>query len=292
MLKQESKAIAQLQKDVLAKVSKPVKTIGQLEAALLATFPAEDAENWDKTGLLVGDPAQVISRIGVALDATVDAVRLCVELGCNVLLTHHPAYLESPESLHPLEGGCIGSGSVVWEAASSGVALMDAHTALDVSPYAAQVLPHMLGLDFMNVIQPIDEANVKGYGQLCSSGESLNLNQLASRCVSVFGRIPRVYGNPSTLLNRIGTCTGSAANLALVCIQQDIDCLICGEIRYHSAMDALSSGLCIIELGHDVSELPLCAVLAQFVGLAGISEDNICILDQGHNWWTPDAIRQ
>lgn len=292
MTTQENSAITQLRNDVLARVSSPVKTIGQLEAALLATFPAQDAEDWDKTGLLAGNPGEEITRVAIALDATVEALRLCTELGCNVLLTHHPAFLNAPETIKPLEGGAIGSGGVVWEALTLGVALMNAHTALDVSPYAAQVLPHMLGLKFASVLEPTDERGNKGYGQLCSPDETLNLTQLSSRCISVFGRVPRVYGNPATALTRIVTATGSASSVVSTCIEKNIDCLVCGEIRYHSALDALASGLCIIELGHDVSELPLCAVLAQFVGFAGIPEEDICILDQGHNWWTPDAIRQ
>ena len=32
-------------------------SVGALEQALLAEFPAADAEEWDRTGLLVGDPA-------------------------------------------------------------------------------------------------------------------------------------------------------------------------------------------------------------------------------------------
>ena len=42
-------------------LSKPVTavTTGALERALLAEFPAADAEPWDRTGMSVGDPARL-----------------------------------------------------------------------------------------------------------------------------------------------------------------------------------------------------------------------------------------
>ena len=45
-------------------------TIGGLEKALLKEFPAEDAEKWDRTGLLVGERSLPVTRVAVALDAT------------------------------------------------------------------------------------------------------------------------------------------------------------------------------------------------------------------------------
>ena len=38
-------------------------TVGALEKALLKEFPAEDAEGWDRTGLLVGERALPVARV-------------------------------------------------------------------------------------------------------------------------------------------------------------------------------------------------------------------------------------
>ena len=153
----------------------------------------------------------------------------------------------------------------------------------------------MLGLRFDGILDQREEDLLKGYGQVCSVSEDddpLALEQLAARCVSVFGRLPRVYGESGTRLRKIVTCTGSASHLPELCLEQSCDCLVCGEIRYHAALDASSAGLSIIELGHDVSELPLCAVLAKALELTGIPEDRIRIIDQSRNWWTPETSRR
>ena len=41
-------------------------SVGALEQALLAEFPAADAEEWDRTGLLVGDPAAPVRAVSAA----------------------------------------------------------------------------------------------------------------------------------------------------------------------------------------------------------------------------------
>ena len=56
---------------------------------------------------------------------------------------------------------------------------------------------------------------------------------------------------------------GSAGNVVEACVAEKVDCLICGEVRYHAALDAAQAGLDIIEVGHDASELPLTAILAR-----------------------------
>lgn len=110
--------------------------------------------------------------------------------------------------------------------------------------------------------------------------------------MAVFGRPARVWGDFDRTLDMVVTCTGSAGDLTQRCLEASLDCLVCGEVRYHAALAAEEAGLCIVELGHDVSELPLCAVLAAALRSEGYPEGRITILDQSRNWTTPEAIRK
>ena len=277
----------------IAKQAKPL-TVGALEFALLSQFPREDAEEWDRTGLLVGDPAALVTGVAVALDVTREAIQAAQRFGANVLLTHHPAFIDPPAAFSPSYAMATAPGVNVYEAASKGIALMNFHTALDVSVTATRLLAGMLGVDFERILAPIDEGGQKGYGQLCAirkTDKPFRLQHLAARCTSVFGRVPRVWGDGSTVLDRIVIANGSAGDMAGVALAAQADCLVCGEVKYHAALDAAQAGLCIVELGHDVSELPLCAVLAQAAIDAGAAAEGVFILDQGCNWTTPDATR-
>ena len=268
-------------------------TTGALERMLLAEFPAADAEPWDRTGMTVGDPARPVTGVAVALDPTVEAIREAAHFGANVLVTHHPAYREAPDSFRPGDSVAENPGAGVWCAIEEGVSLMSFHTALDVSARAQRVLPSMLSLVFERVLVPLEEAPEKGYGQLCSCalGDSLKLGQLAARCMSVFGRPPRVWGDFSRKLDRVVTCTGSAGDVAKAALAAHADCLVCGEIKYHDALDLSQAGLAIVELGHDVSELPLAVELADVVRDMGVPDECVTLIDQGENWSYPETVR-
>lgn len=271
-------------------------TIGGLEKALLKEFPAEDAEKWDRTGLLVGERSLPVTRVAVALDATPGAVAAAAEAGANVLLTHHPAFLEAPDAFAPEASALESPGAVVWAAIRNQVALMDFHTALDVSPAAARVLPGMLGLKFtLRFAEPLEGSRRKGYGQICevpdNDGEPETLARLAARCMAVFGRAPRVWGDPDAAVRRVVTATGSAASLAPALVAAGVDAVICGEMKYHTALELAAARVAVIELGHDVSELPLVAVLAEALARAGVPAEAVTLVDQSENWWTPEAVR-
>lgn len=278
----------------------PDLTVGLLEAALLADFPAADAEPWDRTGLQVGDPSRMVAKVAVALDATVAAIRQACKAGANVLVTHHPPYLTAPDSFRPAESVAVSSGAGVWEAATSGMALMCFHTALDASPLAAGILPGMLGLNYEGVVlEPAASCRnaaspSKGYGQVCSVRDDdvpLTLGQLAARCTAVFGRPPRVWGDFSRNLAVVATATGSAGGVVRRALEEGVDCVVCGEVKYHDALDASQAGLSLIDLGHDTSELPLVRVLADAVVRAGVSRERVVFINQSANWTHPEAVR-
>lgn len=277
----------------IAKPSMPM-TVGQLELSLLAQFPREDAEEWDRMGLLVGDPAAFVTGVAVALDVTREAIRSAERAGANVLLTHHPAYLDPPGVFSPSYEAATAPGVNVYEAVSRGIALMNFHTALDASEAVARLLPNMLSVDMYRVLAPIAPGSPKGYGMLCairSTDKPFRLSHMAARCTSVFGRAPRVWGDMSEPVEIIAIANGSAGGVMEEALSAHVDCLVCGEVKYHTALDAVQAGMAVVELGHDVSELPLCALLAQAAIDAGVASDTVCVLDQSANWTTPDSTR-
>ena len=286
-------SLAKVESGGIAKQDKPL-SIGELELSLLSRWPREDAFEWDRTGLLVGDPAKIVTGVAVALDPTGGAIDSAVKMGANVLLTHHPVYLDPPPRFMPSHKLATTPGVNVYTAISADVALMNFHTALDVSAEATRLLASVLNLEFEGVLEPrIDDAR-KGLGQVCSvrgADKPFKLAHLAARCTSVFGCPPRVWGDASTPVDRLVIANGSAGDTVWSSLDAGITCLICGEIGYHKALDAVQAGMLIVEVGHDVSEFPLTALLAQAAIDAGVPSDRVAIVDQSNKWTVPDATR-
>lgn len=270
-------------------------TVGELESQLALAFPPKSAEAWDRNGLTVGNPNEVVTAVAVALDPTPRAVALAAKRGANVLVTHHPPYLEAPRSFSPdiAEAGL--GGSVVWQAARDNVALMNFHTCLDGTIQAGSILPSLLNLQFNESwLQLLGQGFTGGYGSICSvaADDTLNnLGQLAARATSVFGYPPRMWGDPRQNLGTIVCALGSAGSLLPACLKRGVDTLVCGEIHYHDALEGSLAGLGIIEIGHDISELPLAVLLIDAIMDVGISRDRILAIDQSGHWSYPDAVR-
>lgn len=262
----------------------PVFTVGELEEGLLRLLPAAHAESWDRTGVLVGDRDQEVTGVLVALDPTVAAICAAVAQGCNVVLTHHPAFLDPPTFFGPLAPENPEAGSVVYEAVSAGVALMNFHTALDVSPRAHDVLPGALGLSFQGILEVTGTDPLRGYGQISQAPTGMTLGALAQKAKEALGGNPRVWGDPDMVTGKVVTATGASSDMTDLCLQSGIDCLVAGEVKYHAALSAANRGLGIIELGHDISELPLCEVLLSCLADLGFPESLTHHFKQQSNW--------
>lgn len=117
-------------------------SVGTLEQRLLSVFPAEDACAWDRTGLTVGNPGVEVTGVVVALDPTIAALKEATDLGANVVLTHHPVFIEAVSNFMPETVQGAKPGAVVNYALSHGINCMNFHTALDVAPQATFDLAH------------------------------------------------------------------------------------------------------------------------------------------------------
>ncbi len=279
-----------------------IRFVGDLERALLSEMPAADACDWDRTGMLVGDPADTIQKVAIALDPTIPALDAAYKAGANVLVTHHPVFLDPPIMFTPSSAQGHTSGAVVRFAIEHEMSILSFHTTLDVSQAGLDALPTLLRLRGVEVLEPLYEGSTKGFGRVCvpdepgvenpSVKQSISLRHLSARCVSVFGVLPRVWGSLDRDVTTIVTSGGSAGSLIDACLDQGVECLICGEVKYHEALDASLSGLSLIELGHDVSEFPLCALLAAHCEAAGVEHKSITMIDQKNNWCTPESFRR
>lgn len=94
-----------------------------------AAYPPSDAEDWDAPGLQVGDPDAHVARVLVSLDVTSAVVAEAAEVPGSLVVAHHPLLLRPLARLTP----ATAPGRVALAAARAGVAVVAAHTNLDVA---------------------------------------------------------------------------------------------------------------------------------------------------------------
>ncbi len=276
-----------------------------LERALFEFFPEKDIEDWDNCGVIVGNKEAVVEGVAIALDPSLKAIDQAAELGCNLLLTHHPVYLKPPYNVivnGPGTWSTKGSmrdtveqavaGVAIHRAIEKGISLMAMHTNLDYSSRVQHVLPDVLGLTYLNPVEQTSQEGGVGSGEIrgglgqLSSTHMITLLELAERCKNVFGVPSRVWGDPEQKIELVATCPGSAWPLINDATRCEFDCFICGESRYHTTKAACQSGISVIELGHDVSERLFIDVLYDAVIETGQQADTVHKLAAEENWWT------
>lgn len=122
-------------------------------------------------------------------------------------------------------------------------------------------------------------------GRLCRVKDPSTLDALAALVGERLGVHPRVWGDPTAPVGTVAVATGSAASMVPHALAGAADVLVCGELRYHDALDAVSAGLAVIEAGHDATEWPLVPVLAEAVRTTPGLSGNDVIVDEPRVSW-------
>lgn len=267
-------------------MARTVVSVSDIVKAIDREYPYKDAASWDKVGLMLGDPDADVSGVVFALDPTLEAIGYALEVGASVIVTHHPVYISAPD--------CIATDSsytakVIYTAAKHGLALINAHTNLDLAPSAKRLLGARLGFIEKDDLPAIgDDTGPAGqsYGQLCVLGMERSLGEIGASAAGAFGCKPRIWGDPTKKIRTVATATGSASSRVPEAIKAGVDLLVGGEVRYHDALAAVESGLAVIELGHDVSEWILVPLLRDAVCQhAGIDATLLYTMTPKPHWW-------
>lgn len=116
-------------------------TLQDIVNRLESRYPSAWAVSGDRTGFEVGDPAQTVESILVALEATPAVVAEASQRGAQLLLTHHPLLYRPLEDVREDRPG----GRLLAALLRARVAMVSCHTNLDIAPgglndYLAQKL--------------------------------------------------------------------------------------------------------------------------------------------------------
>jgi len=95
-------------------------------AYLHSKAPTSTSEDWDNTGLLVGDPEWETETAVVSVDLTHEVLDRAIELGSRLIVNHHPCIFPKQKGLSK-----VVAGSPIFRAIREGVAVVAAHTNFD-----------------------------------------------------------------------------------------------------------------------------------------------------------------
>ena len=207
--------------------------------------PRPLALDFDNVGLLVEPDHSEISKVLIALDCTTVTAREAIDLGVDLLVTHHPQFFHGVKS--------IGFSSPVTGAAAlllrHGIGHYAAHTNLDAAEGGVNdILAELLGLQNA---APIPLENIGRVGVLPSP---IKLSALVERCNALLNSRAAYTGDPDRLVSRIAVLGGAGGGDIEYARDAGAEAYITGEAKHNQILEAREMDLPLILCGHYETE--------------------------------------
>jgi len=230
-------------------------TVREIEQALFQLAPREYAMDWDNVGLNCGSSKAPVGKILVALDPFEHVCREAVEVGADLLVTHHPLIFRPWPVVTDDAAICRG----LMELVRHGISHFCAHTNLDCAEGGVNdVLAAALGLADITKV-PTDNMGMLRMGQV----EEQTLGEFLPVVKEKLGCAGLRYWDAGKPVHKVavggGACSGSIYDV----IRAGCDTLVTADVKYNEYWDAYEQGLNLIDAGHFHTENPVCAVLAE-----------------------------
>ncbi|SCX10948.1 Nif3-like dinuclear metal center hexameric protein [Candidatus Aquiluna sp. UB-MaderosW2red] len=217
-------------------------------------WPPAQAEDWDRPGLMLGDVQSDVLKVLVSVDCTEKVISEAIEIGADLLVSHHPLYLRGFTSLTEQSF----KGRLSAKAIRANLAIFAAHTNADFqTDGVGESLAKAIGLEKLEPLDPLTK-----HGTIGTLPEPLSLLQLsrllAKRLPAVAAGI-KVSGDPNRVIGRVGLLAGAGDSYLNTALEAGIDVFITSDLRHHPAQDFISqsnvsNGPALIDIAHFSAE--------------------------------------
>ena len=226
-------------------------TVADIAEFLNAFAPPALAESWDNVGLLVGRSEQSVHRVMTCLTITPESAAEAIEKRADLIVTHHPLPFRPLKRLT----GETSEGRLLLDLIAARIAVFSPHTAFDSATEGInQRLATGLKLAEVAPLVPADEPG-QGAGRYGLLAEPLELERLALRVKQLLEiKNVQAVGLLDRPVHRVAVACGSAGEFLAPAHAAGCDCLVTGEVRFHTCLEAESLGMGLVLAGHFASE--------------------------------------
>ena len=222
--------------------------IRELIEKLEEKYPLDLQEQWDNSGLQIGDPSNKLKNVMISLDLEEEGIDEAIKNNCNLIVTHHPyifndiRYIDFTDKFY----------SRLEKVIKNDISVYSMHTNLDkANDGLNDNLADILGLKNTEILEIGQDPGLGRFGDI----DEINVQSLAKNIKEKLNaRAVICYGDMNKKIKRLAVCGGAGAELFDDCLKLDIDAIVTADVKYHEAMDYSDKGLLIIDPGHFTSE--------------------------------------
>ncbi len=228
-------------------------TIREVYSCINAAFPFSEAENWDNAGILV-DTDRKVSKILVALDATIPVINEAKEKGAELIVTHHPVIF------NPLKNLSLSCPAVY--ALKHGIGIISAHTNFDVGylsadAFLSSLLSEAVGFRESGVLDIThSEPHPHGFGRTGRLGRAMDSSEFALSLKKALGCDCLRYTKTSKPIRKIAFCCGGGGEYFEKAIAEGYDAYITSDVKHNHFTDAVNTDTALFAPTHYQMERP------------------------------------
>lgn len=213
--------------------------------------PLNLQEDWDNSGVQIDFSKEVLKGIVIGLDLSKELVEFAIEKNSNLIFLHHPFFFEDIKSLDFYST----RGKILELLVKNRITVYSAHTNLDkISFGVSNILAEKLGLKNSEVLfEEENSENGLGKSSKIEKISLFNMAELVKDRLNLSSIIS--YGDLNKEIEKVAVMGGSGAFAIDKCIDEKIDLLITGDIKYHDGQKASENNLAILDIGHYNSEI-------------------------------------
>jgi len=246
-------------------------TVSGVVAVLDERYPPAWAQEWDRVGLVVGDPANPVGRVLCVVDCVPETVAEALDVGADMVVAHHPLLMRGVSSV----AATTYKGRIVHQLVKHDVALFAAHTNADVAnPGVSDALAARLGLVDLRPLDPPPPGSPaagegRGVGRIGRLPAPLTLAALTAHAARVLPKTAwgvRAAGDPDRVVTTVAVSGGAGDSFLATAAAAGVDAFLTADLRHHPASEAVAGGgPALLDAAHWATERPWLDELAAFL---------------------------
>lgn len=209
----------------------------EISKKIAAFAPVETAEPWDCVGFMVETSKSEVSKIMLCLTVTDNIVKQARAEKCDMIIAHHPLFYVRVE----------------W----SDIDIYSAHTNLDKAQGGTtDTLIHLLGFE-------PNRQTSQEFLRFVDFTNPVLLYNFIQKLKKISPNLRYVNNKNIQYIQKAAFCAGSGAEFIKASHDAGADCLVTGDLKFHTALD---SNIVVFDIGHFESEIIILPVLKNIIG--------------------------
>ena len=255
-------------------------TVRELYEFLEERYPASLSEEWDHDGLMCcPDPEAEVTAVLSALDVTERAIERAVEIGANVILSHHPLIFDPITAVRADQP----VGRKLLALLGAGISVISLHTRADAAPGGVNALLATA----LDLYQVVPFGNGLGRCGLLDADGDVTVADFARSAAAALSSPAVIYGDAGLPVRCVAVVGGSGKSMIAAAKEAGADTLISGRLSYETVNEAGALGINLVEAGHFYTEALLPKRWAEDLALYGIKTEyfsscEVAILENEH----------